>query len=44
MRVLRSAEFYRMVPSSARAQTILGFLLWCGVTIFIFGIIIDLFR
>jgi hypothetical protein len=44
MRVLRSTELYRMVPSSARAQTILGFLLWSGVTIFIFAIIIDLFR
>ena len=44
MRMLRSADLYRMVPSSARAHTILAFLLWSGVTVFIFGIIIDLFR
>lgn len=44
MRVLRSAGFYRMVPSSTQAQTIVAFLLWSGVTVFIFAIIIDLFR
>jgi hypothetical protein len=44
MRVLRSAYLSRVAPDSARAQTILAFLLWSGVTIFIFGILIDLFR
>jgi hypothetical protein len=44
MRMLRSADLYRMVPGPIRAQTILAFLLWSGVTVFIFGIIIDLFR
>jgi hypothetical protein len=44
MRVLRSAYLHRMMPGSARAHTILALLLWSGVTVFIFGIIIDLFR
>jgi hypothetical protein len=44
MRMLRSAYFYRMVPDSARGHTILALLLWSGVTIFIFGILIDLFH
>lgn len=44
MRMLRSAGFYRMVPSPPRADTILALLLWSGVTVFIFGIIIDLIR
>ena len=44
MRMLRSAFLYRMVPGSAGVHTILALLLWSGVTVFIFGIIIDLFR
>jgi hypothetical protein len=32
------------MPGPARTQTILAVLLWSGVTIFIFGIIIDVFR
>jgi hypothetical protein len=44
MRMLRSAYLSRVVPDSSRAQTILAFLLWSGVTIFIFGILMDLFR
>ena len=44
MRMLRTADLYGMVPSSARAQTILALLLWGGVTAFIFGIVIDLFH
>jgi hypothetical protein len=44
MRVLRSAYLYRMMPDSARAHTILALLLWSGVTVFIFGILIDLFH
>jgi hypothetical protein len=43
MRMLRSAYLSR-VRDSARAQTILALLLWSGVTVFIFGILIDLFR
>ena len=44
MHILRSAYRSRMVPDSARAQNILALLLWSGVTVFIFGILIDLFR
>jgi hypothetical protein len=44
MRVLRSAYLSRVAPDSARAQTILALLLWSGVTVFIFGILIDWFR
>jgi hypothetical protein len=44
VRVLRSAYLYRILPDSARAHTVLALLLWSGVTVFIFGIIIDLFR
>lgn len=44
MRMLRSADIYRMVPGWARAETLLALLLWSGVTIFIFGILIDLFH
>jgi hypothetical protein len=44
MRVLRSTDLPRMVAGSARAHKIVAFLLWSGVTAFIFGIIIDLFR
>jgi hypothetical protein len=42
MRMLRSAYLSRM--SSTRAQTVLALLLWGGVTVFVFGIIIDFFR
>lgn len=44
MRMLRSAHLSRVMPGPARAQTIFALLLWSGVTIFIFGIVIDLFR
>jgi hypothetical protein len=40
----RSAYFSRVLPGRAQAQTILALLLWSGVTIFIFGILIDFFR
>jgi hypothetical protein len=42
MRMLRTAYLSRVVPDSARAQTILALLLWSGVTVFIFGILIYL--
>jgi hypothetical protein len=42
MRMLRSAYLSRVVPDSGRVQTILALLLWSGVTVFIFGILIDL--
>ena len=44
MRVHRSVNLYRMLPDSARANTIFALLLWSGVTVFIFGILIDFFR
>ena len=44
MRLLRSAYLYRTAPGSARTHTILALLLWSGVTIFIFGILIDFIR
>jgi hypothetical protein len=44
MRMLRSAYLSRVVSDSARGQTILALLLWSGVTVFIFGILIDWFR
>ena len=44
MRMLRSAYLSRIVPDSARGETILALLLWSGVTVFIFGILIDWFR
>ncbi len=44
MRMLRSPYVSRIMPDSARAHTILAVLLWGGVTLFIFGIIADLFR
>jgi hypothetical protein len=43
VRILRSA-YIHLVPDSARAHTILALLLWSGVTIFIFGILIDFIR
>jgi hypothetical protein len=42
MRMLRSAYLSRIVPDSPRGSTILALLLWSGVTIFIFGILIDI--
>jgi hypothetical protein len=33
-----------MVPESARSETILAFVLWSGVTVFIFGILTDFIR
>jgi hypothetical protein len=44
MRMLRSAYVSRMMPDSGRAYTILAVLLWGGVTIFIFGILVDVIR
>jgi hypothetical protein len=44
MHMLRSAYLSRVVLDSARAQNILALLLWSGVTVFIFGILIDWFR
>jgi hypothetical protein len=44
MHILPSAYLSRVMPDSARTQTILAFVLWSGVTVFIFGIIIDIFR
>jgi hypothetical protein len=42
MRMLRSAYVSRIMPDSMRWDTILAVLLWGGVTIFIFGIVVDL--
>jgi hypothetical protein len=44
MRMPRSAYLSRVMPPAARGNAILALLLWSGVTIFIFGIIIDFFR
>jgi hypothetical protein len=44
MRMPRSAYLSRIMPHPARGNAILALLLWSGVTIFIFGIIIDFFR
>ena len=44
MRMLRSAYISRIMPDSLRGDTILAVLLWGGVTIFIFGILVDLIR
>jgi hypothetical protein len=44
MRLLRTASLSRIMPDSARAHMIFAMLLWSGVTIFIFGILVDLFR
>jgi hypothetical protein len=44
LRVLRSAYASRIMPHSPRVDTILALLLWSGVTIFIFGILVDLIR
>ena len=44
MRMLGSARLSRIRPDSPRVDTILAFLLWGGVTIFIFGILLDVIR
>jgi hypothetical protein len=44
MRMLRSAYVSRIMPDSAQGHTILAVLLWGGVTIFIFGILLDVIR
>jgi hypothetical protein len=44
MRMLRLSYVSRIMPDSARAHTILALLLWGGVTIFIFGILVDVIR
>ena len=44
MRMLRSAYISRIMPDSLPGDTILAVLLWSGVTIFIFGILLDLIR
>ena len=44
MRMRRSAYDLRIMPDSLRWDTILAVLLWSGVTIFIFGILLDLIR
>jgi hypothetical protein len=41
MRMLRSAYVWRIMLDSRRWDTILAVLLWGGVTIFIFGIVVD---
>jgi len=42
--MLRWAYVYRIMPDSGRAHTILALLLWGGVTVFIFGILVDVIR
>lgn len=42
MRMLRSAYVSQIIPDSRRWDTIFAILLWGGVTIFIFGIVVDL--
>ena len=44
MRMLRSAYISRIMPDSLQRDTILAVLLWGAVTIFIFGILLDLIR
>ena len=44
MRMLRSAYLSWMMPDSVRGHTILALLLWGVVTIFIFGILVDVIR
>ena len=44
MRMLRSAYVSRIMSDSAGGHTILAILLWGGVTIFIFGILVDVIR
>jgi len=40
--MLRSAYVSRIISDSLRRDTIFAVLLWGGVTIFIFGIVVDL--
>jgi hypothetical protein len=44
MRMLRSAYISRITPDSFSGDTVLAVLLWGGVSIFIFGILLDLIR
>ena len=44
MRMPRSAYVSRIIADPVRGHTILAILLWGGVTIFIFGILVDLIR
>jgi len=44
MRILRSAYISRFMLDSERGRTILALLLWGGVTIFVFGILVDVIR
>jgi hypothetical protein len=44
MRMLRSAHVSWIMPDLPRRHTILALLLWGGVTIFIFGILVDVIR
>ena len=44
MRMLRLAYVSRMMPDSVRGHTVLAVRLWGGVTIFIFGILVDVIR
>ena len=44
MPMKRSSFLSRVLPGAAQAETILSLLLWSGVTVFIFGILIDFFR
>ena len=40
----RPASFSRIMPDPMRVDTILAVLLWGGMTIFVFGIVIDVTR
>ncbi len=44
MPMLRSAFLSRTTPGSRWGHTLLALLLWGGVTVFIFGILVDLIR
>ncbi len=44
MPMLRSPFLSRTTPGSGRGHTLLALLLWGGVTVFIFGILVDLIR
>jgi len=44
MPMKRSPYLWRSLLGGTQPQTILALLLWSGVTVFIFGILIDFFR
>jgi hypothetical protein len=44
MPMLRSAFLSRATTGPRRGHTLLALLLWGGVTVFIFGILVDLIR